>query len=269
MFLLAIARLRNPLRPRNAKSFSLQGKSALVTGAASGFGAEIARVFAREGAKVVIMDLKDDGANKVADEAGAAAIAVKGDVTRRADVDAAVAAAVRHGGRLDIVVNNAGWTHRNKPLLEVTEDEFDRVYAINVKSIFHMTSAVVPRMIEQGGGVVINIGSTAGIRPRPGLTWYNSTKGAVNLLTRSLADELAPQKIRIDSSPGDGGDRAAGSSFMGVPDTPENRARFIATIPLGRLSDPKDIAGACLYLASDEAEFVTGVVLKVDGGRTI
>ena len=247
----------------------LQGKSALVTGAASGFGAEIARVFAREGAKVVIMDLNGDGANKVADEAGAAAIAVKGDVTRRADVDAAVAAAVRHGGRLDIVVNNAGWTHRNKPLLEVTEDEFDRVYAINVKSIFHMTSAVVPRMIEQGGGVVINIGSTAGIRPRPGLTWYNSTKGAVNLLTRSLAVELAPQKIRINCVAPVMGATGLLELFMGVPDTPENRARFIATIPLGRLSDPKDIAGACLYLASDEAEFVTGVVLEVDGGRTI
>ena len=149
----------------------LNGKSALVTGAASGFGAEIARVFAREGAKVTIMDLNGEGAQKLANEIGSAAIAVQGDVTRRDHVEAAVAAAERHGGRLDIVVNNAGWTHRNKPLLEVTEEEFDRVYVINVKSIYHMTSTVVPRMSEQGGGVMINIGSTAGIRPRPGLTW--------------------------------------------------------------------------------------------------
>lgn len=247
----------------------LNGKSALVTGAASGFGAEIARVFAREGAKVTIMDLNGDGAKQVADSIGPAAIAVQGDVTRRADVEAAVAAATRHGGRLDIVINNAGWTHRNKPLLEVTEEEFDRVYAINVKSIYHMTSTIVPLMAEQGGGVMINIGSTAGIRPRPGLTWYNSTKGAVNLLTRSLAVELAPRKIRVNCVAPVMGATGLLESFMGVPDTPENRARFIATIPLGRLSEPKDIANACLYLASDEAEFVTGVVLEVDGGRTV
>lgn len=247
----------------------LNGKSALVTGAASGFGAEIARVFAREGAKVTIMDLNGDGAKTVASEIGPAAIAVQGDVTRRSNVETAVAAALGHAGRLDIVVNNAGWTHRNKPLLEVTEEEFDRVYAINVKSIYHMTSVVVPQMTEQGGGVVINVGSVAGIRPRPGLTWYNSTKGAVNLLTRSLAVELAPRKIRVNCVAPVMGATGLLESFMGVPDTPENRARFIATIPLGRLAEPKDIAGACLYLASDEAEFVTGVVLEVDGGRTI
>ena len=247
----------------------LQGKSALVTGAASGFGAEIARVFAREGAKVVILDMNGDGASKVASEIGAAALAVKGDVTRRTDIEAAVAATERHGGRIDIVINNAGWTHRNKPLLEVTEEEFDRVYAINVKSIYHMTTAVVPRMTEQGGGVMVNIGSTAGIRPRPGLTWYNSTKGAVNLLTRSLAVELAARKIRVNCVAPVMGATGLLESFMGVPDTPENRARFISTIPLGRLSEPKDIAGACLYLSSDEAEFITGVILEVDGGRTI
>ncbi len=247
----------------------LNGKSALVTGAASGFGAEIARVFAREGAKVTILDLNGDGAKAVASEIGPAAIAVQADVTSRSNVEAAVAAALDHAGRLDIVVNNAGWTHRNKPLLEVTEEEFDRVYAINVKSIYHMTSIVVPRMTEQGGGVMINIGSVAGIRPRPGLTWYNSTKGAVNLLTRSLAVELAPRKIRVNCVAPVMGATGLLESFMGVPDTPENRARFIATIPLGRLAEPKDIAGACLYLASDEAEFVTGVVLEVDGGRTI
>ena len=247
----------------------LKDKSALVTGAASGFGAEIARQFAREGAKVTIMDLNEAGATEVADSIGPAAIAVKGDVTSRPDVEAAVKAAQDHGGKLDIVINNAGWTHRNKPLLEVTEAEFDKVYAINVKSIYYMIHTVVPVMSAQGGGVVINIGSTAGIRPRPGLTWYNSTKGAVNLATRSLDVELAPQKIRVNCVAPVMGATALLESFMGVPDTPENRARFISTIPLGRLSEPKDIAGACLYLASDEAEFITGVVLEVDGGRTV
>ena len=247
----------------------LSNKSALVTGAASGFGAEIARQFAREGAKVTILDLNGEGAARIAAEIGGSAIAVTGDVTSRADVEAAVAAARAHGGALDIVINNAGWTHRNKPLLDVTEDEFDKVYAINVKSIYHMIQTVVPVMTEQGGGVVVNIGSTAGIRPRPGLTWYNSSKGAVNLLTRSLAVELAPQKIRVNCVAPVMGATALLESFMGVPDTPENRARFIATIPLGRLAEPKDIAGACLYLASDEAEFVTGVILEVDGGRTV
>ncbi|MFG1398037.1 SDR family oxidoreductase [Roseixanthobacter pseudopolyaromaticivorans] len=247
----------------------LQGKSALVTGAASGFGAEIARLFAREGAKVTILDLNGDGAAKVAQEIGAAATAVQGDVTKKADIEAGVKAAIAHGGKLDIVINNAGWTHRNKPLLEVSEEEFDRVYAINVKSIFHMINAVVPGMAAAGGGVVVNIGSTAGIRPRPGLTWYNGSKGAVNLLTRSLAVELAPQKVRVNCVAPVMGATALLESFMGMPDTPENRARFISTIPLGRLSEPKDIANACLYLASDEAEFITGVILEVDGGRTI
>ncbi len=247
----------------------LSGKTALVTGAASGFGAEIARVFAREGAKVAIVDLNEEGAKKVAAEIGPAALAVKADVTSRADIEAAVKATLDFGGKLDIVINNAGWTHRNKPLMEVTEDEFDKVYAINVKSIYHMIHTIVPVMSGQGGGVVVNVGSTAGIRPRPGLTWYNSTKGAVNLATRSLAVELAPQKIRVNCVAPVMGATGLLESFMGVPDTPENRARFIATIPLGRLSEPKDIANACLYLSSDEAEFITGVVLEVDGGRTI
>ncbi|WP_237478274.1 glucose 1-dehydrogenase [Lichenibacterium dinghuense] len=247
----------------------LAGKTALVTGSASGFGAEIARVFAREGAKVVLFDLNGPGAEAVAAEIGPAALAVAGDVTSRADVDRALDAAAEHGGgAFDIIVNNAGWTHRNKPLLEVTEDEFDRVYAINVKSIYHMVSAAVPRL-KGRGGVIVNVGSTAGIRPRPGLTWYNSTKGAVNLLTRSLAVELAPERIRVNCIAPVMGATGLLESFMGVPDTPENRARFIATIPLGRLSEPKDIANAALYLASDEAEFVTGVILEVDGGRTI
>jgi 3-oxoacyl-[acyl-carrier protein] reductase len=247
----------------------LNGKVALVTGGASGFGAEIVRLFAREGAKVVNMDLNGDGAKKIAAEAGNGAIAVAGDVTKGADVDAAVKAAVDAFGRLDIVVNNAGWTHRNKPIMEVSEDEFDRVYAINVKSIYLMTRACVPVMRSQGGGNIINVGSTAGIRPRPGLTWYNSTKGAVNLVSKSMAVELAPDKIRVNCIAPVIGETALLESFMGVPDTPENRAKFLATIPLGRMSRPEDIARACLYLASDLSDFVTGVILPVDGGRTV
>jgi 3-oxoacyl-[acyl-carrier protein] reductase len=245
----------------------LDGRSALVTGGASGFGAAIARTFAREGARVTILDLNGEGAASVA--AGCGANAVAGDVTKAADVGAAVAEAQSFGGGLDIVVNNAGWTHRNKPMLEVTEEEYERVYDVNVRSIFHMTRACVPVMRAQGGGVIINIGSTAGIRPRPGLTWYNSTKGAVNLLSRSMAVELAPDNIRVNCVAPVIGATGLLESFMGVPDTPENRAKFIATIPLGRMSDPQDIANGCLYLASDEAGFVTGVVLEVDGGRTI
>lgn len=247
----------------------LEGKTALITGAGSGFGAEIAATFAREGARVVIMDLNGEAAKAKAAEIGAAALAITGDVTSAADVERAVAATIEFGGKLDILVNNAGWTHRNKPILDVTEEEFDRVYAINVKSLFHTTRSVVPVMRDAGGGTIINIGSTAGIRPRPGLTWYNSTKGAVNLLSRSMAVELAPDKIRVNCVAPVMGATGLLESFMGVPDTPENRAKFVATIPLGRMSEPRDIANACLYLASDEAEFITGTVLEVDGGRTI
>ncbi|KQP48717.1 glucose 1-dehydrogenase [Pseudorhodoferax sp. Leaf274] len=247
----------------------LQGKTAIVTGAASGFGAEIARHYVAEGARVALADINEDGARAVAAPLGAAAIAVRCDVTQRADVDAAIAAACKAFGRVDIAVNNAGWTHRNQPLLDVGEDEFDKVYAINVKSIFHMVRAVVPAMRAQGGGVILNVGSTAGIRPRPGLTWYNSSKGAVNLMSKSLAVELAPDRIRVNVICPVMGATGLLESFMGMPDTPENRARFIATIPLGRLSEPRDIARAAVYLGSDDAEFITGVEFPVDGGRTV
>jgi 3-oxoacyl-[acyl-carrier protein] reductase len=245
----------------------LKGKTALVTGAASGFGAEIARRYGQEGARVAILDINIEGAKKVAHACGGAALAA--DITKRSDVDAAVGKVNETFGRLDIVVNNAGWTHRNKPMLEVTEDEFDRIYAVNVKSIFLMANAAVPLMQRQGGGCIINIGSTAGIRPRPGLTWYNSTKGAVNLVSKSMAVELAPMKIRVNCVAPVIGETALLESFMGVPDTPENRAKFMATIPLGRFSRPVDVANACVYLASDAAEFITGVILPVDGGRTV
>ena len=247
----------------------LDGKRALVTGGGSGFGAAIAETFVREGAQVAIVDLDGEAAEATARAIGEGALAVAGDVTRPGDVQEAVSRARDAFGGLDVVVNNAGWTHRNKPMLDVTEEEFDRLYAVNVKAIFHMCRAVVPLMREAGGGVILNIGSTAGIRPRPGLTWYNSSKGAVNLLSRSMAAELAPDGIRVNCVAPVIGATGLLEAFMGVPDTPENRAKFVATIPLGRMSMPRDVALACLYLASDEAEFITGVVLEVDGGRTI
>jgi 3-oxoacyl-[acyl-carrier protein] reductase len=247
----------------------LASKIALVTGAASGFGAEIARTFAREGARVVLLDINASGAAAVAAAIGPEALALAGDVTCAKDVRAAVERTLSRHGRLDIVVNNAGATHRNRPLTEVSEEEFEKIYAVNVRSIFLMTQAVVPPMRRQGGGSILNMGSTAAVRPRPGLTWYNGSKGAVHVLSRSMAAELAGDRIRVNCVAPVLGETGLLESFMGVPDTPKNRAKFIATIPLGRLSRPTDIANACLYLASDEAEFVTGVVLEVDGGRDV
>jgi 3-oxoacyl-[acyl-carrier protein] reductase len=247
----------------------LKNRIAIVTGAASGFGAEIARQYAIEGAKVALADINEAGARKVAAECGDDAIAVKCDVSKRADIDALVKRTLDRFGGLDIVVNNACWTHRNGPLLDVDEATFDKVYAINVKSIFHMTHAVVPLLRKQKRGVILNIGSTAGMRPRPGLTWYNSSKGAVNLMSKSLAVELGPDNIRVNVICPVMGETALLESFMGMPDTPENRKKFVATIPLGRLSKPIDIARAAVYLASDEAEFISGVEFPVDGARTV
>ena len=247
----------------------LKDKVAIVTGAASGFGAEIARMYVAEGAKVAIADINAAGAKAVAKSLGANAIAVTCDVTKRTDIDVLVAKTLKQFGRIDIVVNNAGWTHRNQPLLDVDEATFDRVYAINVKSIFHMTHAVVPLMRKQKSGVILNIGSTAGIRPRPGLTWYNSSKGAVNLMSKSMAVELGPDNIRVNAICPVMGVTGLLESFMGVPDTPENRKKFIATIPLGRLAQPRDIARAAVYLGSDDADFISGVEFPVDGARTV
>ena len=248
----------------------LKDKVTIVTGAASGFGAEIARQYAKEGAKVAVADINEAGAKDVAAQIGANARAVKCDVTQRADIDALVQATRdAFGGRIDVVVNNAGWTHRNGPLLDVDEATFDKVYAINVKSVFHMVHAIVPLMRAQKGGVILNIGSTAGIRPRPGLTWYNSSKGAVNLMSKSLAVELGADNIRVNAICPVMGATGLLEQFMGMPDTPENRKKFIGTIPMGRLSTPLDIARAAVYLASDDAEFITGVEFPVDGGRTV
>lgn len=247
----------------------LKDRVAIVTGAASGFGAEIARQYVAEGAKVAVADIDAAGAKAVAAQLGEAAIAVACDVSKRADVDAAVAATLARFGRIDIAVNNAGFTHRNQPLLDVDEATFDRVFDVNVKSIFHMVHAVVPLMRGQKGGVILNVGSTAGMRPRPGLTWYNASKGAVNLMSKSLAVELAPDNIRVNAICPVMGATGMLEAFMGMPDTPENRSRFIATIPMGRLSEPRDIARAAVFLASDDAGFVTGIEFPVDGGRTV
>jgi 3-oxoacyl-[acyl-carrier protein] reductase len=244
----------------------LKGKSTIVTGAASGFGEGIARRFAAEGARVLCADLNEAGAKRVAAEIGGEAIG--GDVSREADIQAMVEKAVSEFGGLDIVVNNAGTTHRNKPILEVTEEEFDRVHAVNVKSIFWMVRAAVPVMRRQGrGGSIINISSTAGIRPRPGLTWYNATKGAVNTATQAMAQEFAKDNIRVNAVCPVMSATGLLTEFMGGPDTPETRARFVSTIPLGRMSTPADVANACVWLGEDASSFITGVLLPVDGGR--
>jgi 3-oxoacyl-[acyl-carrier protein] reductase len=248
---------------------ALQGRVALITGAAAGFGEAIARRFVAEGAKVLVADLNGEGAQAVAESLGCAARAVRCDVSSRADVDAAVAACVDAFGGVDILVNNAGTTHRNQSMLEVDETTFDRVFAVNVKSIFHTTQAVVPLMKARRSGCIVNIGSTAGIRPRPGLTWYNASKGAVNLLSKSMAAELGPDGIRVNAVCPVMSPTALIEQFLGGPDTPEARAKIEAGIPLGRMSTPQDVAEATLYLASDAARFITGVELPVDGGRTI
>lgn len=247
----------------------LKNKVAIVTGAASGFGKAIATRFVEEGAVVVVADINGEGAARVAMELGEAASAFACDVTRRDDVEALVAHACVRGGKLNVVVNNAGWTHRNQPMLGVDEESFDRVFDTNVKSIFHMTHAAVPRMRAAGSGVILNVASVAGLRPRPGLTWYNGSKGAANLLSKSLAAELAPDGIRVNAICPVIGATGMIGDFLGAPDTPENRQRFLATIPLGRFCEPDDVAYATVYLASDEASFITGIEFPVDGGRCI
>jgi 3-oxoacyl-[acyl-carrier protein] reductase len=247
----------------------LAGKIAIITGAGGGFGEGIAERFVAEGARVAVVDIRAEAAQAVAARFGAEAIAIAADVGSAADVARVIDTTRESFGVPNILVNNAGTTHRNRPLLEVTEEEFDRVYRVNVKSIFHFVRAVVPPMRDNGGGVIINIGSTAGIRPRPGLTWYNSSKGAVNLMSKSLAVELAPWKIRVNAICPVIGETGLLEAFMGVPDTPENRAKFLATIPLGRMSRAADIANATLFLASDEADLITGIEMPVDGGRTV
>src|SRR3954469_23610529 len=243
----------------------LKGKTAIITGAGSGFGEGIARRFAQEGAKVIVNDINPQGGERVAREVGGQF--VLGDVTKGGDWAKLVQAA---GANLDIVVNNAGWTHRNKPYLEVTEAEFDKVYAVNVKSVYLSARHVVPVFRKQGGGCFVNIASTAGIRPRPGLTVYNSSKGAVILMSKSMAAEFGPDRIRVNCvNPVFSPETALSAEFAGGALTDEAKKRFLSTIPLGRFSTPLDVANACLYLASDEAGLVSGVCLEVDGARSV
>jgi 3-oxoacyl-[acyl-carrier protein] reductase len=247
----------------------LANKIAIITGAGSGFGEGIAQAYVAEGAKVVLADINPASVQRVAAALGAQATAFTCDVADGAQIRALVEHCVATLGNPDIVVNNAGITHRNGPLTEVDEATFDRVFAVNVKSIYHMAQAVVPIMRQRGSGVILNIGSTAGLRPRPGLVWYNATKGAVNNISKSMAIELAPDKIRVNAICPVMGETGLLTQFMGMPDTPENRAKFLATIPLGRFSQPRDIANVAVFLASDAAEFLTGMEFMVDGGRTI
>ncbi len=247
----------------------LKGRVAIVTGGASGFGAEIARRYAAEGAKVAIADLNEAGAKEVAGSLGEQAFAVRCDVSKRGDVDALVQSTVKRFGTVDIAVNNAGYTHRNQPMLEVDEATFDRVFAVNVKSIYLMALAVVPVMRANKRGVIINIGSVSGIRPRPGLVWYSASKAAANLVSKAMAAELGPDNIRVNAIAPVMSPTGLIESFMGMPDTPENRKKFTGNIPLGRLATPLDIAKAALYLASDDSDFITGVELPVDGGRAV
>ena len=243
---------------------------AIVTGAASGFGRGIAELFAAEGAKVIIADLNGAGARAVAESLPSGmAMATQTDVTSKKDVAAMVRAAVVTFGGLDILVNNAGVTHKNQSLMTVCEEDFDRIYAVNVKSIYLTTLAAVPEMEKRGGGSIINTASTAGVRPRPGLTWYNGSKGAALILTKSMAAELASKNIRVNAINPVIGETGMIEQFMGMPDTLENRAKFIGGIPLGRFSKPSDIANAALFLADPASAFITGIAIEVDGGRCI
>ncbi len=246
-----------------------QGKLTVVTGAASGFGEGIAHAFADEGARVAILDIDEAGANRVAADIGESALAIACDVSSLASVRDATAQVTAALGGVDILINNAGWSHRNQPMLDVDEATFDKLFAINVKSIYNFAHAVLPVMRARGGGCIVNIGSTAGISPRPGLSWYNASKGAVNTLSQAMAAELAPEGIRVNCVAPVIGETALLETFMGVPDSPQARERFLATIPLGRMSTPRDVANATLFLASDASDLLTGVVLPVDGGRTI
>jgi 3-oxoacyl-[acyl-carrier protein] reductase len=246
----------------------LRNKVAIVTGAGSGFGEGIAKRFVEEGAKVIVADIDEKNGKRVAQELKSTFI--KADVANGTDWARLVAETASSLGRLDVVVNNAGWTHRRKAYLDVTEAEFDKVYAVNVKSIYLSALHAVPVFRKQGGGAFVNIASTAGIRPRPGLTVYNSSKGAVILMSKSMAGEFGPDKIRVNCiNPVFSPDTALSADFAGGALTDEAKKGFLSTIPLGRFSTPLDIANACLFLASDEAAFISGVCIEVDGARSV
>ena len=246
----------------------LKDKTAIVTGAGSGFGKGIAMRFAKEGARVGVIDINAEAAREVASQIGNSAFAMEADVSIDGDVSRMVQEALDRWGQLDILVNNAGTTHRNQPMTEVTEEEYERIFAVNVKSVYLSAKHIVPVMKKQGFGVILNVASTAGVRPRPGLVWYNTSKGAMMTATKAMAIELAGDKIRVNAINPVAGETGMLHLFMGE-DTPEKRAQFISSIPLGRLSLPEDMANAALFLCSDEAVMITGLCMEVDGGRCI
>jgi len=247
----------------------LEGKVAIVTGAGSGFGAAISKAFANEGCRVLVCDINEDGGLKTVAENSSYMAFHNMDVTKAADWKATLEAAVDKFGEVDILVNNAGTSYRNKPTVEVTEDEFDKVFAVNVKGVYLGCNAFMPQAIKRKSGVVINIASTGATRPRPGLVWYNASKGAIWNATKGLAAEYGPHQIRVNSVCPLLTGTALFSSFTGMEDTPENRGKFTSNVPMGRIGEVEDVASACLFMASDEAKFITGVNLDVDGGKCI
>ncbi|WP_312062439.1 glucose 1-dehydrogenase [Brevundimonas sp.] len=250
------------------RSKRLEGKRAIVTGGASGFGAGIARRFAEEGARVIVADLNGDAARALAAELGDEALGVQVDVSSNADVSALAETANRLLGGVDIVVNNAGVGHTPQPLDELSDEAFDRIANVNMRAIYLMSKAFVPAMKAQGSGAILNIASTGGVSPRPNLTWYNASKGWVITATRAMAVELAPFQVRVNALNPVAGDTPLLKTFMGA-DTPEVRAKFLASIPIGRFSRPEDMGSAAAFLCSDDASMITGVAMEVDGGRCI
>lgn len=246
----------------------LSGKTAIVTGAASGFGAGIAAKFIAEGAQVMIADINETAAQNTADQLGAMAVAQAVDVSNGPSVQDMSTAAFDTFGHVDILVNNAGVTHLPTALEDVSEEDFDRVFNINMKSVYLTARALVPHMKKRGAGTILNVASTAGVSPRPKLNWYNASKGWMITATKTMAVELAADGIRVNALNPVAGETPLLKSFMGE-DTPEIRAKFLSTIPLGRFSTPEDMGNAACFLCSDEASMITGVCMEVDGGRCI
>jgi len=249
-------------------NMKLQGRTAIVTGGASGFGEGIVRRFAEEGARVIIADRNGEAAQALAAELGSDHLGIRVDVADAADVASLIQQTLAATGRLDILVNNAGVGHTPQPMEGLPEEDFDRIFAVNAKSIYLLAREVVPVMKAAGGGAILNIASTGGVSPRPNLTWYNASKGWVITATRAMAVELAPSQIRVNALNPVAGETPLLKTFMGE-DTPEVRAKFLSSIPLGRFSTPADMGAAAAFLCSDDASMITGVAMEVDGGRCI
>ena len=246
----------------------LDGKVALITGAGSGFGAGIAKNFVEEGARVGVLDLNGGAARTIAQELGDNSLAIEADITNKTQIQKAVDEITAWSGPINVLVNNAGIGHTPTPLEKLDQEQFDKIVAVNMRSIYLTGQVIVPLMKSEGGGSILNIASTAGVSPRPNLTWYNASKGWVITATKSMAIELAPDKIRVNALNPVAGETPLLSTFMGE-DTPEMRHKFLSTIPLGRFSTPEDLGRAAVYLCSDESSLVTGITLEIDGGRTI